>query len=54
MMTVRPLKRSSEIYNYNKLDKSKVQPYCTLEQLKPDKINPSMYTKTHTHTHWKV
>lgn len=49
MMTVRPLKRSSEIHNYNKLDKSKVQPYCILEQLKPRENKPQ-YVHTYTHT----
>lgn len=50
MMTVRPLKPSSEIYNYNKLDKSKVQPYCILEQLKPRQNKPQ-YVHKDTHTH---
>lgn len=50
MMTVRPLKRSSEVHNYNKLDKSKVQPYCILEQLKPRQNKPQ-YVHIYTHTH---
>lgn len=48
-MTVRPLKCSSEIYNYNKLDKSKVQAYCILGQLKPRQNTPQ-YVHIHTHT----
>lgn len=49
-MSARPLKPSSEIHNYNKPDKSKVQPYCILEQLKTRQNKPQ-YVHIYTHTH---